>query len=127
MLDPAGLHPTAHNIYLLPFIGSTYQGYARLGGNHIVVGVWTDKFSKGTKPPVKTLLMEPEPIKAGSLARTIAHELGHNLGLNHPPKKEGGTTGRLMGGKVQGYTLTPEEITKARTIARRNITASAKK
>lgn len=71
--------------------------------------------------------MEPEPIKAGSLARTIAHELGHNLGLNHPPKKEGGTTGRLMGGKVQGYTLTPEEITKARTIARRNITASAKK
>lgn len=125
LLDPAERHPTAHNIYLLPFIGSTSQGYAKLGGNHIVVGVWTDKPSKGEEAPVKTLLVEPEPMKVGSLARTIAHELGHNLGLNHPPKSVLGTIGRLMGGKVQGYELTSEEIVKARTIAKRNLDAAA--
>ena len=63
-------------------------------------------------------------MKVGSLARTVAHELGHNLGLNHPPKSEGGTIGRLMGGKVHGYALTSEEIAKARTIAKRNLAAA---
>ncbi len=127
LLDPTQRHPTAHNVYLLPFIGSTYQGYAKLGGLQAVVGVWTDKPSKGTKPPIKTLLVEPEPMKIGSLARTIAHELGHNLGLNHPPKDDTSSGARLMGGRTQGYSLIPEEVTKARAIARKNIAAATVK
>lgn len=117
LLDPAQFHPTAQNVYFLPCIGSTYQGYAKLGGNHAVVGVWTDKPSHGKLPPVKTLLVEREPMKVGSLARTIAHELGHNLTLVHPDKSEVSTVGRLMGGRKQGYVLTPEEIAKARKSA----------
>lgn len=120
LLDPAKRHPTALNVYLLPFIGSTYQGYAMLGGRQTVVGVWSDKASKGKKPPVKTLLVESEPMKVGSLARTIAHELGHNLGLTHPPKNLSHPTPRLMGGRIQGYELTAKEIKKARAFARKH-------
>jgi|GEM_PF-671251 len=123
LLDPAQRHPSAHNIYLLPYIGGTYQGYAQLGGTQVVVGVWTDKFSRGEKPPVMTLLVEPEPMKVGSLARTIAHELGHNLGLTHPDKSIVSPVGRLMGGRTQGYGLTPEEIATARQTARRHLAA----
>lgn len=119
LLDPTHRHPTAHNIYLLPYIGGTYQGFAQLGGTQVVVGVWTDKPSRGEKPPVRTLLVEPEPMKIGSLARTIAHELGHNLGLSHPNKSEASAIGRLMGGSKQGYGITPEEIAKARQTARK--------
>jgi len=117
LLDPAQRHPSAMNVYLLPYIGATYQGYANLGGNQAVIGVWTDKASRAEKPPVKALLVEPEPMKVGSLARTIAHELGHNLGLVHPDKAEVSKVGRLMGGGKQGYALTDEEIAKARKTA----------
>jgi acyl-CoA thioesterase-1 len=124
LLDPAHRHPTALNVYLLPFIGSTYQGYANIGGNHAVVGVWTDKASNGKNPPVKTLLVELEPMKVGSLARTIAHEIGHNLTLLHPDKSVVSEFGRLMGGRKHGYALTPEEITQARASARKHLTVA---
>lgn len=123
LLDPGQRHPAAHNVYLLPYIGATYQGYAAMGGRQVVVGVWTDKPSRGTHPPVKTLLVEPEPMKVGSLARTIAHELGHNLGLAHPPKGGPTTVGRLMGGGKQGYVLTPDEVAKARQTAGKHLSA----
>jgi hypothetical protein len=121
LLDTAQRHPMAINVYLLPYIGQTYQGYANLGGNLVVVGVWTDKFSRGEKPPVKTLLVEPEPMKTGSLARTIAHELGHSLTLNHPDKSIESKIGRLMGGRKQGYGLTVEEIAQARQSALKHL------
>ena len=120
LLDPAQRHPSAMNVYLLPYIGATYQGYANLGGKQAVIGVWTDKASGASKPPVKALLVEPEPMKVGSLARTIAHELGHNLGLVHPDKSEASKVGRLMGGSKQGYALTEEEIAKARKTAQKH-------
>ena len=56
-------------------------------------------------------------MKSGSLARTIAHEIGHNLGLLHPDKSVVSPVGRLMGGANQGYALTAEEIAKARETA----------
>jgi hypothetical protein len=121
LLDPEQRHPTAHNVYLLPYLGATYQGYAAIGGRQVVVGVWTDKPSRGKHPPVKTLLVEPEPMKVGSLARTVAHELGHNLGLAHPPKGEPSPVARLMGGGKQGYALMPDEIAKARRTAGKHL------
>jgi hypothetical protein len=81
---------------------------------------FTDKASRETRPPVKALLVEAEPMKVGSLGRTIAHELGHNLGLQHPPKDLPNPTPRLMGGRKQGYGLTEKEIQKARKIARKH-------
>jgi hypothetical protein len=122
LLDPAQRHPSAMNVYLLPYIGATYQGYANLGGKQAVIGVWTDKASGASRPPVKSLLVEPEPMKVGSLARTIAHELGHNLSLQHPDKSEVSKIGRLMGGGKQGYGLTEEEIAKARKTAQKHAT-----
>lgn len=116
LIDTSNGHATALNIYLFPYIGATYQGYATIGGNVAVIGVWTNKPSRGEQPPVKTLLTEPEPMKVGSLARTIAHEIGHNLGLVHP-KEVGREVGRLMGGGKQGYTLSAEEIVLARKLA----------
>lgn len=118
ILDQKNHLSRALNIYLLPFIGSTYQGYAKIGGNHAVVGVWSDKYSGGKKAPVKCLLVEEEPMKFGSLARTIAHEIGHNLSLPHPDKKIPQEVGRLMGGRKQGYALTQEEMTQARKVAK---------
>lgn len=111
----------AMNVYLIPFMGSTNQGLARLGGKKLVVGVWTDKPSKGRDPPKKTPLVEPPPMNTGSLGRTIAHELGHNLNLEHPTDSTRDQP-RLMGGKFQGYNLSPQEISKSRQHAKKIIT-----
>ena len=40
--DPAKKHPTAHNVFFFPYLGQTSQGNARLKGNELFVGVWTD-------------------------------------------------------------------------------------
>ncbi len=125
LFDPAKIHPSAINIYCMPYIGETFQGVAKLGGNLVLVGVWSDKASKGRKPPRKTLLTEPEPMVIGSLARTMSHELGHALTLNHPGKEDE-PKGRLMGGAKQGYLLTPEEISQARKSARVHLKAEKK-
>lgn len=121
LLDPKHHNPRSLNVYLLPYLGGTYQGYATLGGNNAVVGVWSDKYSKGKKPPIKTLLVEPEPMKRGSLTRTIAHEIGHNLTLQHPDKSVITKEGRLMGGSVHGYALSKEEIIAARASAEKHL------
>lgn len=112
LVDPAKSNPRTHNIYLMPYIGGTSQGNAQFRLKGIFIGTWTDKASGGKNPPVKALLTEKEPFKVGSLARTIAHEIGHTLGLNHP---KGSTIPQLMGGG--GYVLTPDEIATARKMA----------
>lgn len=105
------------NVYFIPFMGSTNQGITQeMTSTHpfITCGCWTDKPSHGKRPPVKTLMVEPEPFVVGSLGRTIAHELGHALSLLHPTTS---STPRLMGGPISGYGLTKEEITQARNRA----------
>lgn len=109
-------HPVAHTLHFFPYLGSTYQGFADIGGTQSYLGLWTDKPSGGTNPPQRVLLAEPLPMKIGSLGRTMAHELGHNLGLHHPDKKNS-PPGLLMGGSKQGYLLTPEQIATARATA----------
>ena len=120
--DPSHWHKTALNVYLFPYIGGTFQGVAQGGGNRLIVGVWTDKPSHGTKPPVQTLLVEPEPMRVGSLGRTLSHELGHNLGLKHPGP-DNPATDLLMGGRKQGYLLTPAQIATAKESAKKHLTA----
>ena len=50
-------HPVVHNLYLFPFLGSTYQGFATVSGNTAFLGTWTNKPSRGKKPPQRCLLV----------------------------------------------------------------------
>ena len=129
LFDPKKRHPVVHNIYFVPFVGGTTQGFASMGGNksfdsnpdggnQSVVGVWTDKPTNAKEPPQKFPLKEALPFKIGSIARTCSHELGHTLLLQHPSTKKQTQLNRLMGGKrPNGYDLTSEEIAMARRIA----------
>ena len=96
------------NIYAVPYLGGTSQGNACKGAR-VLLGEWTDKPSGGKLPPQKCLLNEPEPFVKGSFGRTMAHELGHILGLHHPEERE---VSQLMGGR--GYILTEEQKATAR-------------
>lgn len=117
LCDTKSIHPVINCIYLFPYLGQTSQGYASMGGNRTVCGVWTDKPSGAKKPPQKTLLKERRPFKIGSLARTCAHELGHNFMLVHPDKSIQPKEGMLMGGRKHGYSMTLEEMLLARKTA----------
>lgn len=112
--DKENRHPAIHNLYFFPYLGQTSQGNARNRGNFAVIGVWTDKPSRAFRPPEKFILVEEAPFKIGSIGRTCAHELGHNLGLVHPDSATQTQFGRLMGGRKPGCDLTPEEVKLAR-------------
>jgi Metallo-peptidase family M12B Reprolysin-like len=105
------------NVYIFPFIGNTSQGNAMIEYSaNTVVGAWTNKY---TNLPTKTKLTEDSSnFQRGSLSRTIAHEVGHVLGLNHGDCPTKCLMGPASGG-TQGYTLTSAQITTARAMARR--------
>lgn len=113
LVDRRQHHPGAINIYLVPYLGQASQGNAKPADRRIYAGAWTDKYQRSGGPrPAK--LAESLPFQQGSLGRTLAHEIGHILGLKHPDKKTQIHFSRLMGGKRPGYDLTPEEIAIAR-------------
>jgi hypothetical protein len=60
----------------------------------------------------KCLLVEGGNFKQGSFSRTVAHELGHVVGLKHPLPNVP-PFHRLMGGSKPGNDLTEEEKTTA--------------
>lgn len=98
----------AVNIYVIPYLGGTSQGVASKGKRRVIISQWTDKPSQGLRPPQHCLLVEPGEFRQGSFSRTLAHELGHVLGLGHPAKGIG-PFHRLMGGTDPGNDLTDEE------------------
>jgi hypothetical protein len=102
------------NVYLVPYLGERSQGNAKRRARRVFVGQWSDKASRARRPPERFPLTETEPFRRGSLSRTVAHEIGHILGLRHPDKGLQTDTGRLMGGRNPGYRLTADEIEVAR-------------
>ena len=110
-------HRAINNLYFFPYLGQTFQGYAGMRGNYAVIGVWTDKPSRAARRPEKFTSIEKGRFKTGSIARTCAHELGHNLGLEHPDSATQVRFDRVMGGKHPGNEWVPEEIELARKTA----------
>jgi hypothetical protein len=106
------------HIYLFPFVGNTSQGNAmKKYGSHTIVGTWTNKHNRGGVPEKRQLTEDHDAYKRGSLSRTIAHEIGHNLRLRHNICK----LNCLMGGHSQGYLLNEEQIERARAAAKERI------
>ncbi|MBI3882556.1 MAG: hypothetical protein HY301_21150 [Verrucomicrobia bacterium] len=106
----------AVNIYVIPYLGGTSQGNATPRQKRVLLGQWTDKPSRGERPPEKCLLVERGEFQQGSFSRTVAHELGHILGLPHPARNAP-PFHRLMGGRDPGNDLTDEEKATARKTA----------
>lgn len=102
------------NVHLVPYLGETSQGVAMPRQRRVLVGEWTDKATRARQLPQRAQLAEEEPFREGSLGRTLAHELGHILGLKHPNRNRQPGPARLMGGGRPGYHLTEEEIATAR-------------
>jgi hypothetical protein len=101
------------DVYLVPYLGEASQGNTKRSLRRVFVAQWTDKGSKGRRAPQRFQLTEPGAFDRGSLSRTVAHELGHVLGLRHPDKRDA-VAGLLMGGRRPGESLTAEEVAKAR-------------
>lgn len=106
--------PGTVDVYLVPYLGEASQGNTKRSLRRVFVAQWTDKASKGRLAPERFQLTEAGAFTRGSLSRTVAHELGHVLGLRHPDEPADTVSGRLMGGRLPGDSLTAEEVAKAR-------------
>lgn len=111
MMRPENKDSNLFHIYLFPFVGNTYQGFAYEGG-YAVVAAWSNKHNGGGRPERLPLRGFSFP---GSVARTSGHEQGHVLGLQHN-ESSACSQGCLMKGS-QGSLLTASEIQLARSRA----------
>ena len=99
LIDWEQHNPDAINIYFVPYLGERSQGNAKRKRRRIFLAQWTDKASKAKKLPEKFQLVETRPFQKGSLSRTLAHEIGHILGLKHPNESNQTEFQLLMGGQ----------------------------
>ena len=131
-IKPSEFGQNNFHVYLYPFIGNTSQGNAMKKdkdtgnslGFHTVLGTWTNKHNKGKIPERVKIVEDWEKwtkIKRGSLSRTIAHELGHVIGLRHKRCE-----GYCLMGPKHGYKLTNKQIRRARNIAKKRSTNNCK-
>ncbi len=84
LLDPSKRTDSkALHIYIVPFYGQTLQGVTRLSSSAdrrgIIIGSWSNKDGGGT--PEKRSITAPPT--CASFPRTLAHEFGHALTLQH--------------------------------------------
>jgi hypothetical protein len=103
------------HVFVVPFMGNTYQGVAFPGSGYSIIGAWTNKHNGGRRPEPMPIAGFPRP---GSLARTAGHELGHLLSLQHNQSSVCRQNGCLMKGS-RGSLLTGDEIEQARRRAER--------
>lgn len=118
LVDWSQFSPNAINVFVVPYLGEGSQGIASPKQRRIYIAQWSDKTSRGRQPPVQFPLIERRPYKNGSFSRTLAHELGHVLGLKHPDKRTQTQFSLLMGGKKKGYVLSNEDVRTARKRAK---------
>ena len=132
LIPSATVDDSMVNLYFFTFTGNTRQGRANICSTNLsfgldeepfnmsappvacsltVVGQWSNKYlADGAVPEERTI---SAPDGTSSLAMTVAHELGHNLGLGHPESKES----NLMNGSSSGHGLTDDQISTAREYA----------
>ncbi len=124
--EDAGAGMSLFHVYLFPFIGNTSQGNAMRGFDfNTVVGVWSNKH-KRHRPmqaycaPQRRSLTEPwDAFQVGSVGQSVAHELGHVLGLRHDRCQPAGAC--LM--QSNGYPLNDAQICTSRRVAEQRRTA----
>jgi hypothetical protein len=109
------------NIYLVPYLGQATKGHAIRKERRAFIAQWTDKIRNEQSSPERFNLIEKGNFIEGSIARTIAHEIGHLFKLTHPELESQTVFNRLMGGNKPGYDLTADEISLARKYARKLI------
>ncbi|MFT5680763.1 MAG: hypothetical protein ACI8RZ_001669 [Myxococcota bacterium] len=105
------------HIYLFPFVGNSSQGNAmrRFDGS-TVVSTWSNKYkrqrdrSTHCAPQRRPFSESWDVFVVGSIGQTIAHEVGHVLGLRHDACVRSG--GCLM--KSNGYVFNTAQICHAR-------------